>query len=212
MLIIQTSQAYFVIPRSTFALISLDQHTGFHSQASTILLKKPFLKITQQASEKCIFNLINLCLALQVFYTTLFDIFLDVIGFVADVKEVKNLKTKTGNDIKKVNVMIQDLKFVFFSLPFFNFHLKLTVFQQLIIFFHYLSMETICLTLWNSYADRIIEFWENREEHGVIVLILQFGWLKYYLKSSYVNNAFDVSKLFLNSDNDETTTFKNRCV
>ncbi|KAI3815846.1 hypothetical protein L1987_15529 [Smallanthus sonchifolius] len=35
---------------------------------------------------------------------------LDVIGFVADVGEVKNIKTSKGKDTYKVNVLIQDLK------------------------------------------------------------------------------------------------------
>ncbi|KAF5762746.1 putative replication protein A, OB [Helianthus annuus] len=104
---------------------------------------------------------------------------IDVIGFVADVKDLKKFKTARGKDTKKLNVIIQDLE-----------------------------MESIYLSLWDSYADRILEQWENREEHGVIVVILQFGTLKYFGRFGYVNSCFNVSKLFINSDVDEMTTFR----
>jgi hypothetical protein len=71
-------------------------------------------------------------------------------------------------------------------------------------------MQTIYLSLWDSYVDRILEYWENREEDGVIVVILQFGTLKYFGRSGYVNNCFDVSKLFINLNIDEITSFRNR--
>ncbi|KAI3800682.1 hypothetical protein L1987_28776 [Smallanthus sonchifolius] len=105
---------------------------------------------------------------------------LDVIGFVADVGEVKNIKTSKGKDTYKVNVLIQDLK-----------------------------MQKVFLSLWGSYADEILDIWANKEKSGLIVVILQFGTLKYYQHSAYVNNAFNVSKLFINSEIDEITSFKN---
>ncbi|KAI3760387.1 hypothetical protein L1987_50782 [Smallanthus sonchifolius] len=105
---------------------------------------------------------------------------LDVIGFVADVGKVKNIKTSKGKDTYKVNVLIQDLK-----------------------------MHKIFLSLWGSYADEILDVWANKEKSGLIVVILQFGTLKYYQRSAYVNNAFNVSKLFINSDIEEITSFKN---
>ncbi|KAI3683260.1 hypothetical protein L1987_83763 [Smallanthus sonchifolius] len=105
---------------------------------------------------------------------------LDVIGFVADVGEVKNIKTSKGKDTYKVNVLIQDLK-----------------------------MHKIFLSLWGSYADEILDVWANKEKSGLIVVILQFGTLKYYQRFAYVNNAFNVSKLFINSDIEEITSFKN---
>ncbi|XP_076937211.1 uncharacterized protein LOC143604699 [Bidens hawaiensis] len=37
---------------------------------------------------------------------------LDVIGFVADVKDLKKFKTSKGKDTKKVNVILQDLDFL----------------------------------------------------------------------------------------------------
>ncbi|XP_076920318.1 uncharacterized protein LOC143581407 [Bidens hawaiensis] len=38
---------------------------------------------------------------------------LDVIGFIADVKDLKKFKTLKGKDTKKVNVILQDLEYVF---------------------------------------------------------------------------------------------------
>ncbi|KAJ0843662.1 putative nucleic acid-binding, replication factor A [Helianthus annuus] len=108
---------------------------------------------------------------------------IDVIGFVADVKDLKKFKTARGKDTKKLNVIIQDLE-----------------------------MESIYLSLWDSYVDRILEHWENREQHGVIVVILQFGTLKYFGRFGYVNSCFNVSKLFINSDVDEMTTFRNSLI
>ncbi|XP_076945661.1 uncharacterized protein LOC143616827 [Bidens hawaiensis] len=49
---------------------------------------------------------------------------LDVIGFVADVKDLKKFKTTKGKDAKKLNVVIQDLE-----------------------------MHTIFLSLWDTYAE-----------------------------------------------------------
>ncbi|KAI3676588.1 hypothetical protein L1987_86199 [Smallanthus sonchifolius] len=66
---------------------------------------------------------------------------LDVIGFVADVGEVKNIKTSKGKDTYKVNVLIQDLK-----------------------------MHKIFLSLWGSYADEILDVWANKEKSGLIIL------------------------------------------
>ncbi|XP_035845742.1 replication protein A 70 kDa DNA-binding subunit B-like [Helianthus annuus] len=73
-------------------------------------------------------------------------------------------------------------------------------------------MDSIYLSLWDSYADRILEHWENREQHGVIVVILQFATLKYFGRFGYVNSCFNVSKLFINSDVDEMTSFRNRLI
>ncbi|KAI3829025.1 hypothetical protein L1987_03139 [Smallanthus sonchifolius] len=57
--------------------------------------------------------------------------------------------------------------------------------------------------------DEILDVWANKEKSGLIVVILQFGTLKYYQRSAYMNNAFNVSKLFINSEIDEITDFKN---
>ncbi|KAI3741947.1 hypothetical protein L1987_59626 [Smallanthus sonchifolius] len=65
------------------------------------------------------------------------------------------------------------------------------------------------LSLWGSYADEILDVWANKEKSSLIVVIIRFGTLKYYQRSAYVNNAFNVSKLFINSEIDEITGFKN---
>ncbi|KAI3755562.1 hypothetical protein L1987_55365 [Smallanthus sonchifolius] len=70
-------------------------------------------------------------------------------------------------------------------------------------------MQKVFLSLWGSYADKILDIWANKEKSGLIVVILQFGTLKYYQHFAYVNNAFNVSKLFINSEIDEITSFKN---
>ncbi|XP_021996392.1 uncharacterized protein LOC110893602 [Helianthus annuus] len=109
--------------------------------------------------------------------------YLNVIGFVADVKDLKKFKTTKGKDTKKISVIIQDLE-----------------------------MDSIYLSLWDSYADRILEHWENRDQHGVIVVILQFATLKYFGPFGYVNSCFSVSKLFINSDIDDITSFRNSLI
>lgn len=71
-------------------------------------------------------------------------------------------------------------------------------------------MQKVYLSLWDSYADEILAAWENREAIGIIVVIVQFGTLKYFSSYGYVNNAFHVSKLFINSEIDEISEFKER--
>ncbi|XP_076908565.1 uncharacterized protein LOC143565491 [Bidens hawaiensis] len=105
---------------------------------------------------------------------------LDVIGFVADVGDPKKIITQRGDDTKKLNVVLQDLQ-----------------------------MKKIYLSLWGSNADMMLEHWEKREQDGVIVVILQFGSLKYFGSSAFVDSCFSVSKLFINSDIDEITFFRN---
>ncbi|XP_076936979.1 replication protein A 70 kDa DNA-binding subunit B-like [Bidens hawaiensis] len=105
---------------------------------------------------------------------------LDVIGFVANVGEPKKFKTQKGKETKKLNVIVQDLE-----------------------------MQKIYLLLWDSYTDMILEHWENREQDGIIVIILQFATAKYFGKSSYVNSSYNVSKFFINSEIDEITAFRN---
>lgn len=73
-------------------------------------------------------------------------------------------------------------------------------------------MQRIYLSLWGRYADDILAAWENKETIGIIVVVLQFGKLKYFQNSGYVNNAFNVSKLFINSDVPEISEFKKRFV
>ncbi|XP_076919596.1 uncharacterized protein LOC143580468 [Bidens hawaiensis] len=70
-------------------------------------------------------------------------------------------------------------------------------------------MNSIYLSLWDSYADSVLEHWQNRNENGVIFVVLQFGTLKYFGRFGYVNNCFNVSKLFVNSDIVEITSFRN---
>ncbi|XP_076884140.1 uncharacterized protein LOC143533170 [Bidens hawaiensis] len=70
-------------------------------------------------------------------------------------------------------------------------------------------MNSIYLSLWDSYVDSVLEHWQNRNENGVIVVVLQFGTLKYFGRFGYVNNCFNVSKLFVNSDIAEITSFRN---
>ncbi|KAF5819223.1 hypothetical protein HanXRQr2_Chr02g0075231 [Helianthus annuus] len=45
--------------------------------------------------------------------------FFNVIGFVADVKDLKKFKTARGKDTKKLNVIIQDLEYDGFNIPVF---------------------------------------------------------------------------------------------
>ncbi|KAJ0560079.1 putative nucleic acid-binding, replication factor A [Helianthus annuus] len=97
--------------------------------------------------------------------------------------DLKKFKTTKGKDTKKISVIIQDLE-----------------------------MDSIYLSLWDSYADRILEHWENRDQHGVIVVILQFATLKYFGPFGYVNSCFSVSKLFINSDIDDITSFRNSLI
>ncbi|KAI7752664.1 hypothetical protein M8C21_008386 [Ambrosia artemisiifolia] len=55
----------------------------------------------------------------------------------------------------------------------------------------------------------MLDVWSQKEAVGFIVVILQFGTLKYFQEFGYVNNAFDVSNLFINSEiDDEISEFR----
>ncbi|XP_076939324.1 uncharacterized protein LOC143607973 isoform X1 [Bidens hawaiensis] len=65
------------------------------------------------------------------------------------------------------------------------------------------------VTLWDQYASQLNSYLTNNKNE-THVIILQFGVVKFYKDKAYLNNAYTVSRLFINSDIEEIKAFKKR--
>ncbi|KAJ0933623.1 putative nucleic acid-binding, replication factor A [Helianthus annuus] len=107
---------------------------------------------------------------------------IDVIGFV--VKSFPyDLKedTKDGKQEKKLTFMLQDLE-----------------------------GKQIYVTLWDAYAEQILDFERDNQNEKNVVVIVQFGKYRFWGGYLYVSNLYIVTRVLINAEIDDILTFKKR--
>lgn len=104
----------------------------------------------------------------------------DVIGDVVTCAKMELVTTSKGKQQNKITLQIQDLN---------GFKLH--------------------LTLWDTYAQEMSDYVTNQPDKFQVVIILQFAKVMYYRECPYVSNSFNVSRLFINSEIDEISSFRN---
>ncbi|KAJ0447354.1 putative nucleic acid-binding, replication factor A [Helianthus annuus] len=107
---------------------------------------------------------------------------IDVIGFV--VKSFPyDLKedTKDGKQEKKLTFMLQDLE-----------------------------GKQIYVTLWDAYAEQILDFERDNQDEKNVVVIVQFGKYRFWGGYLYVSNLYTVTRVLINAEIDDILTFKKR--
>ncbi|KAJ0929300.1 putative nucleic acid-binding, replication factor A [Helianthus annuus] len=105
---------------------------------------------------------------------------IDVIGFV--VKSFPyDLKedTKDGKQEKKLTFMLQDLE-----------------------------GKQIYVTLWDAYAEQILDFERDNQDEKNVVVIVQFGKYRFWGGYLYVSNLYTVTRVLINAEIDDILTFK----
>ncbi|KAL8247359.1 hypothetical protein R6Q59_008575 [Mikania micrantha] len=72
-----------------------------------------------------------------------------------------------------------------------------------------LENHCICVTLWDEYEKQFSDYLSKHPDVTTIVIVLQFGRLKWFGGKPYVSNAFNnVTRLFINDDINEINSFK----
>ncbi|KAK9049944.1 hypothetical protein SSX86_031087 [Deinandra increscens subsp. villosa] len=65
----------------------------------------------------------------------------------------------------------------------------------------------IWITIFQKYAQDFIEYGTNHTDETDVVLVLQYAKFSIYEGGHSITNSFDITKLFINSEIDEITTF-----
>ncbi|KAK1424885.1 hypothetical protein QVD17_20226 [Tagetes erecta] len=107
------------------------------------------------------------------------DLSVDVIGEVQDLQPIKTFLNGEGIATKQATFKIQDLE-----------------------------GQVISVTLFAEYAEQLIDYLQKHPEEVRLVVILQFGRIKWWQEKPAVNTSYHVTKLFINDDIEEIITFK----
>ncbi|KAJ0569328.1 putative transcription factor B3-Domain family [Helianthus annuus] len=92
-------------------------------------------------------------------------------------------ETNNGQNQKKVTFMLEDL-----------------------------NNKQIFVTLWDGYADQIMEYESSNQGEKNVVVIIQFGKYKFWGGHLSVSNLYTVTRVLINSDIDEVAEFKQRFI
>ncbi|KAK1424373.1 hypothetical protein QVD17_19702 [Tagetes erecta] len=105
---------------------------------------------------------------------------IDIIGSIIKIHE-KNTSEKNGKQYERRTVELQDLE-----------------------------DNIIYMTLWDNYENQLIKYTSNVPTGTKIIVILQFGKLQWFGGKNNVNTTYDITRLLINDDIQEISTFKNR--
>ncbi|GAU43356.1 hypothetical protein TSUD_283110 [Trifolium subterraneum] len=111
---------------------------------------------------------------------TYYDVCTDVIGHVVEKNTLKETE-KNGHIHKVMDVTLEDLEGI-----------------------------RIHCTLWADFAVKMQQFIDGHDSSLPVIMVLQLGKLKKYLGSMGISNSFYGTKLFLNADIPEVTTYIER--
>ncbi|KAL4580717.1 hypothetical protein LXL04_016919 [Taraxacum kok-saghyz] len=106
------------------------------------------------------------------------DLTIDLIGDVVQVYELETHAGPNKNTLKQTLVM-EDLR-------------GLKVF----------------VTLWGDYASQVVDYISKHANISCLIMIIQFGRLKFFGGRAYVKNTIAATKLFINKDIEEVREFK----
>ncbi|XP_035845749.1 uncharacterized protein LOC110940223 [Helianthus annuus] len=76
----------------------------------------------------------------------------------------------------------------------------------------FLKVQLIFVTLWDGYADQIMEYESSNQGEKNVVVIIQFGKYKFWGGHLSVSNLYTVTRVLINSDIDEVAEFKQRFI
>ncbi|CAI9293111.1 unnamed protein product [Lactuca saligna] len=76
----------------------------------------------------------------------------------------------------------------------------------------YIEDTKLKVTLWDHNAYYMTEFLANNNSLAPVVVIVQFARVKFINGRPFSSTYFDVSRLFINNDIDEITSYKNKLV
>ncbi|KAJ0580916.1 putative nucleic acid-binding protein [Helianthus annuus] len=109
---------------------------------------------------------------------------IDVNGFVVKSFPFEvDMETNNGKNQKKVTFMLEDL-----------------------------NNKQIFVTLWDGYADQIMEYESSNRGEKNVVVIIQFGKYRFWGGHLSVSNLYTVTRVLINSDIDEVAEFKQRFI
>ncbi|KAJ0612703.1 putative nucleic acid-binding, replication factor A [Helianthus annuus] len=74
------------------------------------------------------------------------------------------------------------------------------------------SNKQIFVTLWDGYADQIMEYESSNRGEKNVVVIIQFGKYRFWGEHLSVSNLYTVTRVLINSDIDEVAEFKQRFI
>ncbi|KAM0015078.1 putative nucleic acid-binding protein [Helianthus debilis subsp. tardiflorus] len=109
---------------------------------------------------------------------------IDVIGFLVKSFPFEiDTETNNGQNQKKVTFVLEDL-----------------------------NNKQIFVTLWDGYADRIMEYESSNRGEKNVVVIIQFGKYRFWGGHLSVSNLYTVTRILINSDIHEVAEFKQRFI
>ncbi|KAJ0518741.1 putative nucleic acid-binding, replication factor A [Helianthus annuus] len=74
------------------------------------------------------------------------------------------------------------------------------------------NRQKIFVTLWDGYADQIMEYESSNRGEKNVVVIIQFGKYRFWGGHLSVSNLYTVTRVLINSDIDEVAEFKQRFI
>ncbi|KAK9071761.1 hypothetical protein SSX86_008190 [Deinandra increscens subsp. villosa] len=103
----------------------------------------------------------------------------DIIGHVTKMYELEMVAVSGKKETERLNLDVQDT-----------------------------SKRQIRMTLWGAFAKEMVDYVSNNLDKAFVVVLLQFGRLKYYRGLPYISNMFGVTRLVINGDLEEITQFE----
>ncbi|KAJ0440957.1 putative nucleic acid-binding protein [Helianthus annuus] len=73
-----------------------------------------------------------------------------------------------------------------------------------------LEGKQIYVTLWDAYAEQILDFERDNQDEKNVVVIVQFGKYRFWGGYLYVSNLYTVTRVLINAEIDDILTFKKR--
>ncbi|KAJ0621248.1 putative nucleic acid-binding, replication factor A [Helianthus annuus] len=103
----------------------------------------------------------------------------DFIGYVEVCFNMEDTDKKDGSKGKRLNIRVKDIE-----------------------------GHQVIATLWDSFAIEMHDYFNNPNREKHVVVLIHFGVVNLYRDKKGLSTSFDISRMFINSDLDEITSFK----